>query len=99
MRRGHRNVGHHRGQRGPLGWGDDGVRTAAQVIRLSIPWLFGLAVNALQTTGIAGVREGGMYLLGMLVAAIVAWALHGSSGRAEWIPPPTQWVRRRRGSR
>lgn len=50
---------------------------AAQVVRLTIPWLFGCAVNALQTTGIEGLREAGFYLLGMLVAAIVAWALHG----------------------
>lgn len=47
---------------------------AAQVVRLSIPWLFGCAVNALQTQG---VRLAGWYLLAMLGAATIAWAMHG----------------------
>jgi ABC-type multidrug transport system fused ATPase/permease subunit len=50
---------------------------AAQVVRLAIPWLFGCAVNALQSQGIEGVRRAGWYLLAMLGAATVAWALHG----------------------
>lgn len=49
----------------------------AQVVRLAIPWLFGGAVNALQTQGIEGVRRGGWYLLAMLAAAVLAWAMHG----------------------
>lgn len=50
---------------------------AAQVIRLTIPYLFGCAVNALQTQGQEGVERAGWYLLAMLGAAIAAWALHG----------------------
>ncbi|MDB4961962.1 MAG: multidrug transporter ATP-binding protein [Myxococcales bacterium] len=50
---------------------------AAQVVRISIPWLFGCAVNALQTQGIEGVRRAGGFLLWMLAAALVAWAMHG----------------------
>jgi ABC-type multidrug transport system fused ATPase/permease subunit len=49
----------------------------AQCVRISIPWLFGCAVNALQTDGIEGVRHAGGFLLLMLVAALVAWAMHG----------------------
>lgn len=50
---------------------------AAQAIRLTIPWLFGCAVNALQTQGADGVRRAGWFLLAMLAAAMAAWALHG----------------------
>jgi ATP-binding cassette subfamily B protein len=49
----------------------------AQCVRISIPWLFGCAVNALQVQGIEGVRRAGGFLLWMLVAALVAWAMHG----------------------
>jgi len=34
---------------------------AAQLVRLAIPWLFGCAVNALQTQGADGVRHAGWY--------------------------------------
>ncbi|MDX2089884.1 MAG: ABC transporter ATP-binding protein [Kofleriaceae bacterium] len=50
---------------------------AAQCVRLTIPWLFGCAVNALQTDAGAGLRVASVYLLLMLVAALVAWAMHG----------------------
>ncbi len=46
----------------------------AQIVRLAIPWLFGCAVNALQTDGVG---TAGYYMLAMLAAAIVAWAMHG----------------------
>jgi ATP-binding cassette subfamily B protein len=46
----------------------------AQIVRLAIPWLFGEAVNALQTDGVA---TASWYLVGMLVAATIAWAMHG----------------------
>jgi ATP-binding cassette, subfamily B, bacterial len=49
----------------------------AQVVRLSIPFFFGCAVNALQQQGDDGVRRAGWYLLAMLLAAMVAWAMHG----------------------
>src|SRR6478609_1441505 len=54
-----------------------GLLVAAQAIRIAIPWLFGCAVNALQTQGIEGVRRAGWFLLLMLAAAIAAWAMHG----------------------
>ena len=50
---------------------------AAQIVRLAIPWLFGCAVDALQTQGAEGVRRAAWFLLAMLVAATVAWAMHG----------------------
>jgi ATP-binding cassette, subfamily B, bacterial len=49
----------------------------AQIVRLAIPFLFGCAVNALQQQGDDGVRRAGWYLLAMLLAAMVAWAMHG----------------------
>src|SRR4051812_12924107 len=49
----------------------------AQVVRLTIPFLFGCAVNALQTAGADGVKRAGWYLLAMLAAALVAWVMHG----------------------
>src|SRR6185312_7057112 len=49
----------------------------AQIVRLSIPWLFGCAVNELQKQGFEGVRRAGFFLLLMLAAALVAWAMHG----------------------
>lgn len=55
----------------------------AQVVRILIPWLFGCAVNALQTQGVAGIQRAGWYLLTMLIAALVAWAMHGPARIAE----------------
>lgn len=55
----------------------------AQVVRIMIPWLFGCAVNALQTQGAAGIQRAGWYLLAMLIAALVAWAMHGPARIAE----------------
>jgi ATP-binding cassette, subfamily B, bacterial len=49
----------------------------AQLVRLSIPWLFGCAVNELQTQGTDGLQRAGWFLLGMLGAAIASWSLHG----------------------
>ncbi len=46
----------------------------AQIVRLVIPWLFGCAVNALQNDGLG---TAGYYMLAMLAAAILAWAMHG----------------------
>ncbi len=67
---------HARGMRGRLVLALASL-VAAQIVRLAIPWLFGCAVNALQDQGSAGVRRAGWYLLAMLGAATVAWALHG----------------------
>lgn len=54
-----------------------GLLVTAQGVRIAIPWLFGCAVNALQTQGAWGVRRAGWFLLLMLAAALVAWAMHG----------------------
>ena len=49
----------------------------AQVIRLTVPWFFGQAVNALQKNGMEGIAEARNDLLLMLAAVGVAWTLHG----------------------
>nr|HEX4316619.1 ABC transporter ATP-binding protein [Kofleriaceae bacterium] len=49
----------------------------AQVLRITIPWLFGLAIDVLQTDGAAGVPTAGGYLAAMLGVAMAAWVLHG----------------------
>jgi ABC-type multidrug transport system fused ATPase/permease subunit len=49
----------------------------AQVVRLTIPWFFGDAVNALQTRGLDGILRARNDLLLMLAAVGVAWVMHG----------------------
>ena len=49
----------------------------AQIVRVMIPWLFGCAVNELQSQGGDGVRRASWFLLAMLAAAVLAWAMHG----------------------
>jgi len=49
----------------------------AQVVRLTIPWFFGEAVNALQTSGMEGITRARNDLLLMLAAVGVAWTMHG----------------------
>ncbi|HWE26157.1 MAG TPA: ABC transporter ATP-binding protein [Myxococcales bacterium] len=49
----------------------------AQLVRLSIPWFFGEAVNALQTSGMEGITRARNDLLLMLAAVGVAWTMHG----------------------
>src|SRR4051794_19700054 len=67
---------HARGRRGRMLFAL-ALLIAAQIVRLTIPWLFGCAVNALQTQGPEGARRAGWYLLAMLAAAMIAWAMHG----------------------
>lgn len=50
---------------------------AAQVVRLTIPWFFGEAVNALQARGMEGIAQARNDLLFMLAAVGVAWTMHG----------------------
>ena len=50
---------------------------AAQLVRLTIPWFFGEAVNALQTRGMEGIVQARNDLLLMLAAVGVAWTMHG----------------------
>src|SRR5689334_15171094 len=68
--------GHARGKRGHM-LVALALLVAAQVVRLTIPWLFGCAVNALQTQGPEGLRRAGWFLVAMLAAATAAWAMHG----------------------
>src|SRR5712671_1774338 len=49
----------------------------AQLVRLTIPWFFGEAVNALQLKGMDGIRQARNDLLLMLAAVGVAWTMHG----------------------
>ena len=49
----------------------------AQVVRLTIPWFFGEAVNALQAQGMEGITRARNDLLLMLAAVGVAWTMHG----------------------
>jgi len=49
----------------------------AQLVRLTIPWFFGEAVNALQTRGLEGITRARNDLLLMLAAVGVAWTMHG----------------------
>src|SRR5207253_10044796 len=49
----------------------------AQLVRLTIPWFFGEAVNALQTRGMEGITRARNDLLLMLAAVGVAWTMHG----------------------
>jgi ABC-type multidrug transport system fused ATPase/permease subunit len=50
---------------------------SAQLVRLTIPWFFGAAVNALQVHGMEGIRQARNDLLLMLAAVGVAWTMHG----------------------
>jgi len=49
----------------------------AQAVRLTIPWFFGEAVNALQARGLEGITRARNELLLMLAAVVVAWVMHG----------------------
>src|SRR3982074_2680099 len=49
----------------------------AQMVRLTIPWFFGEAVNALQAHGMEGIAQARNDLLLMLAAVGVAWTMHG----------------------
>src|ERR1700704_404048 len=49
----------------------------AQVVRLTIPWFFGEAVNALQARGMEGIAQARNDLLFMLAAVGIAWTMHG----------------------
>jgi ATP-binding cassette, subfamily B, bacterial len=49
----------------------------AQVVRLTIPWFFGEAVNSLQAQGMEGIARARNDLLLMLAAVGIAWTMHG----------------------
>ena len=50
---------------------------AAQVVLLSIPYLSGRALNALQLRGTAALGEAGVWLSVVLLVACGSWVLHG----------------------
>ncbi|MDB6012849.1 MAG: transporter, ATP-binding protein [Gammaproteobacteria bacterium] len=49
----------------------------AQVVLLSVPYISGRALNALQLNGTAGLREAGIWLSMVLLVACGSWLLHG----------------------
>src|SRR5438876_8865044 len=49
----------------------------AQIVRLTIPWFFGEAVNPHQAHGMEGITRARNDLLLMLAAVGVAWTMHG----------------------
>jgi ATP-binding cassette, subfamily B, bacterial len=50
---------------------------AAQVVLLSVPYISGRALNALQLYGTAGLRDAGLWLSMVLLVACGSWVLHG----------------------
>ncbi|MGH8178894.1 MAG: ABC transporter ATP-binding protein [Steroidobacter sp.] len=49
----------------------------AQVVLLSVPYLAGRAINALQAQGAAGLENAGLWLLLVIGATAASWLLHG----------------------
>ena len=62
-----------------------GLLVTAQLVRLTIPWFFGQAVNALQMQGMEGIRHARNDLLLMLAAVGVAWTMHGPARILEFL--------------
>jgi len=54
-----------------------GLLVTAQVILLSVPYFSGKAINTLQARGASGLRDAGMWLSLLVVAAAGHWLLHG----------------------
>jgi ABC-type multidrug transport system fused ATPase/permease subunit len=50
---------------------------AAQVVLLSVPYISGRALNALQLHGAGGLRQAGLWLSLVLLVACGSWLLHG----------------------
>jgi ATP-binding cassette, subfamily B, bacterial len=50
---------------------------AAQSVLLSVPFLAGHALNALQSRGAAGLRDAGLWLSLVIVVTACSWLLHG----------------------
>jgi ATP-binding cassette, subfamily B, bacterial len=49
----------------------------AQAVRLAIPWFFGEAVNALQTSGTQDMALAGWNMAMMFGTCVLAWSMHG----------------------
>lgn len=54
-----------------------GLLIAAQGVLIFVPYIAGLAINALQTQGVNGLRDAGQWLLLVLGATAGSWILHG----------------------
>ncbi len=50
---------------------------ASQLLRLTLPWLAGHAIDALQAGGADAAWHAGGWALAMLVMSIAAWSMHG----------------------
>lgn len=50
---------------------------AAQVVLLAVPYVSARAINTLQLQGVAGMLEAALWLGGVVVLALISWALHG----------------------
>ncbi|QHI97671.1 ATP-binding cassette domain-containing protein [Xylophilus rhododendri] len=64
---------HARGVRGQL-LGAAGLLSAAQLLRLTMPWLAAQAINALQQGSLSGAGRWIVYLIGIY---LLSWFLHG----------------------
>lgn len=64
---------------GRRGWllGAFALLLASQLVKLSVPWLSGRALNALQLQGLPGLSDAGLWLLLVFGATALSWALHG----------------------
>jgi ABC-type multidrug transport system fused ATPase/permease subunit len=51
--------------------------SGAQVLLLSVPYISGRALDALQLHGTAGLRDAGLWLSMVLLVACCSWVLHG----------------------
>jgi ABC-type multidrug transport system fused ATPase/permease subunit len=49
----------------------------SQLVKLAIPWLAAQAINAIQLSGTQGLGSAGGLILLILLAACLAWAMHG----------------------
>jgi ATP-binding cassette, subfamily B, bacterial len=49
----------------------------AQVVLLAVPYVSARALNTLQLRGAAGMQEAAFWLAGVVVLALLSWALHG----------------------
>jgi ABC-type bacteriocin/lantibiotic exporter with double-glycine peptidase domain len=50
---------------------------AAQVVLLGVPYVAARAINTLQLRGLDGMLEAALWLGGVIVLALISWALHG----------------------
>jgi ABC-type multidrug transport system fused ATPase/permease subunit len=64
------------GQRGML-LASMALLVGAQIVLLSVPYLAGRAINALQANGAAGLQDAGVWLLLVIGATAASWLLHG----------------------